>query len=374
MVSQPATPAPDRPNVYGLDLAQLADLVARYEVPKFHARQIYRWLYVKREFSANAWTDLPRSLRERLAAEIDVDPGRITARVEAADGTVKYGTTCRGDVGIESVYMVQDERVTLCLSSQAGCALGCEFCLTARMGLARHLTPGEILGQVALIQRDQKLDEVSFNLVYMGMGEPLHNYESVAASIRLLTDPLGFGISRRRITVSTSGLAPEIERLAREPVRPCLAVSLNATTDSLRSRLMPINRKYPIERLLQACRTFAQASRERFTLEYVLLRDVNDSEQDVERLTRIVRRVPAKLNLIPFNAVPGRLPFSSPSRERVLRFRQRLLDQRVPVSIRWSRGADARAACGQLATEPAGLEASRTSTHESPNGLIGPNG
>jgi len=359
MVLQQAPRTTDKSNIYGFDLGQLTELVASYEVPGFHAAQIFGWMYGKRELSVAGWTDLPGGLRERLAADVSVDPGRIVSRVEAADGTLKYRTGLAGGVGVESVYMTQNDRVTLCLSSQVGCALGCDFCLTARMGLVRHLTPGEIVGQVALIQRDRRLDEQSFNLVYMGMGEPLHNYDAVMASIRLLTAPRGFGISRRRITVSTSGLAPAIERLAREPVRPRLAVSLNATTDALRSQLMPINRKYPIERLIQACREFARASGERMTLEYVLLGGVNDSERDAARLTEIVRRLPAKLNLIPFNEVPGRLPFTTPARARVLQFRRRLLDQGVPVSIRWSRGADAQAACGQLAALPTSTKTPR---------------
>jgi 23S rRNA (adenine2503-C2)-methyltransferase len=219
------------------------------------------------------------------------------------------------------------------------------------MGFVRHLGAGEIAGQVARIREDRGL-AAPFNVVFMGMGEPLHNYDGVMAAFRLLVDPDGFALSRRRITLSTSGLAPAIERLAAEPARPRLAVSLNATTDAVRDRIMPVNRKYPIARLLEACRRFASATGEKFTFEYVLLAGVNDTDADVTRLRTLLRSAPAKLNLIPFNAVPGWLPYVSPPKERIVAIRDRLLSWGLPVSIRWSRGAEARAACGQLALLP----------------------
>jgi len=278
-----------------------------------------------------------------------VDVPTIAARVTADDGTVKYGLTLPGGGTVETVFMVQRDRVTICASSQVGCALMCGFCLTARMGLIRHLTAGEIVGQIARIQEDQDLRDRPFNIVFMGMGEPLHNYDGVIAAVRLLVDRAGFALAKRRITISTSGLAPEIERLAEEPVRPRLAVSLNATTDAVRDQIMPVNRKYPLARLLSACRRFARTTGEKFTFEYVLLAGVNDTDADVVRLARLLRANPAKLNLIPFNEVPGWLPFRAPGRERVVAIRDRLLALGLPVSIRYSRGATARAACGQLA-------------------------
>src|SRR6185503_5834915 len=249
----------------GLDREGLVAALSPYGARPFHARQVYRWLYARRAYAPAGWTDLPRSVREAVGQETQVDPGRIVRRTEARDGTVKVLIALADGHAVEAVSMVQRGRVTFCLSSQVGCALACDFCLTGRMGLTRHLTPGEIAGQVALLQDDRPLDDPHFNIVFMGMGEPLHNYEGVLGAFRLLTDPEGFALSRRRITISTSGLAPEIERLAEEPARPRLAVSLNATTDSLRTRLMPINRRYPIERLLSACRRFVDASGERFT-------------------------------------------------------------------------------------------------------------
>jgi 23S rRNA (adenine2503-C2)-methyltransferase len=341
-----------RPNLYGRSRDQLALLLISFGVPAYHGDQIARWLYARRQFDPALWTDLPKPLRERLRRETRVAAPRAVSRVTAADGTVKYGVALPAGGAVESVFMVQRDRVTMCVSSQVGCALDCDFCLTGKMGFVRHLSPGEIVGQVAMIQEDRALSEAPFNVVFMGMGEPLHNYEGVVAAFRILTDPAGFGLSRRRITLSTSGLAPAIERLAREPAPPRLAVSLNATTDDVRDRIMPINRKYPIARLLEACRRYASATGERITLEYVLLEGVNDSDADVSRLKAILRRHSAKLNLIPFNAVPGWLDYRPPPRARIVAVRDRLLAEGLPVSIRWSRGADARAACGQLALLP----------------------
>jgi 23S rRNA (adenine2503-C2)-methyltransferase len=322
---------------------------------RFHGDQVFRWLYARRRFDPAAYTDLPKALRAKLPECARVDLPTIASRVQAADGTVKYGVSLPGGGTVETVFMLHRERVTLCVSSQVGCALNCDFCLTARMGLVRHLTAGEIVGQVALVQEAQALGDRPFNIVFMGMGEPLHNYDGVLEAVRLLFDPFGFALAKRRITVSTSGLAPEIERLAAEPVRPRLAVSLNATNDAVRDKLMPVNRRYPIARLLSACRRFAEATGEQVTFEYVLLAGVNDSDADVFQLAKLLRANPAKLNLIPFNAVPGWLPYQSPDRSRIVAIRDRLLSAGLPVSIRWSRGAEARAACGQLAVldEPA---------------------
>jgi 23S rRNA (adenine2503-C2)-methyltransferase len=350
-----ADPEDARPNLYGLDRERLAAFLSPYAVPGFHAGQLFRWLYARRRYSAADWTDLPRGLRDRIAADARVDPGRIVSRTEASDGTVKYRVRVGSD-DVECVHMRQSGRTTLCVSSQVGCALACDFCLTGRMGLVRHLSPGEIVGQVARMQDDAALDAEPFNVVFMGMGEPLHNYDGTLAAIRLLADPEGFGLSRRRITVSTSGLVPAIARLATEPVRPRLAVSLNATTDGVRGRLMPINRRHDLASLVEACAAYRRATGEDLTFEYVLLAGVNDSDADVDRLARLARRAAAKLNLIPFNAVPGRLPYRAPRRERVAAVRDRLLERGVRVSIRWSRGADARAACGQLAIDSRGAD------------------
>lgn len=346
-----------RPNLFGFDRSELVAALDGYDAPAFHAKQIYRWLYARRSFSPSSWTDLSQDLRSRLGHDLRIDPGRVTDRVEARDGTVKYRIDLAAGGVVESVYMEQSDRITLCISSQVGCALDCAFCLTGKMGFGRHLDPGEIAGQVALVQDDKRLDERRFNIVFMGMGEPLHNYDGVLAAFRLLTDSDGFGLSRRRITISTSGLVPAIERLAAEPLRPLLAVSLNASTDAVRDEIMPINRKYPIRKLVDACAAYASSTGDAFTFEYVLLRGVNDSEDDMRRLAALVHGLPAKLNLIPFNPVPGWLDYQPPPRKQILRLRDDLLSRGLRASIRWSRGADARAACGQLALLPEGKDA-----------------
>jgi 23S rRNA (adenine2503-C2)-methyltransferase len=349
MTRAASPPVDPRPNLYGMSREELATLLEAEGGPRYHGDQVFRWLYARRRFDPELFTDLPKPLRMKLAQSARVDVPKITARVTADDGTVKYGLALPGGGTVETVFMTHRDRITLCASSQVGCALMCGFCLTARMGLIRHLTAGEIVGQIARIQEDQGLRDRPFNIVFMGMGEPLHNYDGVLAAVRLLVDPAGFALAKRRITISTSGLAPAIERLASEPIRPRLAVSLNATTDELRDRIMPVNRKYPIARLLAACRRFAKATGERFTFEYVLLAGVNDTDADVLRLAKLLRANPAKLNLIPFNEVPGWLPYRAPARERVVAIRDQLLAMGLPVSIRYSRGATARAACGQLA-------------------------
>ena len=338
-----------RPNLYGMSRAELASFLESMGGKRFHGDQVFRWLYARRNFDPATFTDLPKAMRARLLHEARVTPPTIASQVTAGDGTVKYKISVAGGGSVEAVYMLQRERVTLCVSSQVGCALMCGFCLTARMGLVRHLSAGEIVGQVALIQQAQDLGDRPFNVVFMGMGEPLHNYDGVVAALGLLVDPAGFGLAKRRITVSTSGIAPAIERLASEPVRPRLAISLNATTDAVRDTIMPVNRKYPLARLLAACRHFARVTGEKFTFEYVLLEGVNDSDGDVVRLAKLLRANPAKLNLIPFNEVPEWLPYKSPDRTKIVAIRDRLLAMGLPVSIRWSRGAEARAACGQLA-------------------------
>lgn len=352
MASSPAYPEAGPTELYGLDRDALAAVVERFGAPAFHAEQIYRWLYSRHVHDPDGWTDLPKTLRARLREQTRVGPGRLAERHVAGDGTIKFRVELAGGDAVETVYMVQADRVTLCVSSQVGCALACDFCLTGRMGLVRHLTAGEIVGQIARVCEDRGLFDRPFTIVFMGMGEPLHNFDAVAGAVRILTDENGFALGRRRITVSTSGLVPAIERLAREPVRPRLAVSLNATTNAVRDRIMPINRKYPIEQLVQAGRRYAETTGEPFTFEYVLLEGVNTSEDDVTRLAGLARQAGSKINLIPFNPVPGWLSYRPPSESRVLEIRDRLLAEHVRASVRWSRGADARAACGQLALLP----------------------
>jgi 23S rRNA (adenine2503-C2)-methyltransferase len=338
-------------NIYGLDRAALAEKLELFDARPFHSKQLYRWLYLRGEWNPQDWTDFPKELRETFGDYYRIDPGHLSDQTGASDDTIKYRVELAGGGVVEAVYMRQSERVTMCISSQVGCALDCDFCLTGKMGFTRHLSAGEIVGQVALIKKDRELDE-SFNIVFMGMGEPLHNYDGVMSAIKILCDSDGFAMSRKRITVSTSGLAPAIERLAEEEVRPRLAVSLNATTDEVRRRIMPITKKYPIQRLLDACQTFRERTGEEFTLESVLLAGINDTDADVRRLISFGRRLHAKINLIPFNPVPGWLNYQPPAKYRIEAIHDQILQAGGRVYVRWSRGKEARAACGQLALLP----------------------
>jgi 23S rRNA (adenine2503-C2)-methyltransferase len=337
------------PNLYGMERGELEAFLEPFGAARYNAGQVYRWLYSRGVLDPSGWTDLSLSMRERISGACCVDPGRIASSDGDSDGTVKYRIELCDGKAVEAVFMEQDGRLTLCISSQVGCALGCDFCLTGTMGLQRNLSAGEIVGQVLRIRETDPGAAEPFNIVFMGMGEPLHNFKAVTAALRILADPRGFGISRKRITLSTAGLAPAIEKLAAEPVRPRLAISLNAVDDELRSRLMPINRRYPLETLLRACRAYAEATGDRITFEYVLLKGVNDRDRDISGLVGLLRRHRAKLNLIAFNPVPGLLRYDRPSRERIERVRDRLLEAGAAVSIRRSRGRNVRAACGQLA-------------------------
>ncbi len=356
MEKTPDDRAQRRP-ILGLDHDALGDLIAGIGERPFRARQIYGWIYARRARGFEAMTDLPEALRRRLAASWHLGRPEIARVQDASDGTRKYLLALDRGGAVESVFMPEARRITLCISSQIGCALDCRFCFTARMGLARHLDAGEIVSQVMLLSEDNRdrMADRPMNIVMMGMGEALHNYDASLRAVRLLADPEGLGVPRRRIILSTAGLAPAIRRLAAEPVRPRLAVSLNATTDETRSRLMPINRRHPLADLLDACAAFPLAPRERITFEYVLLEGINDAAEDPARLASLVRRhrLRAKVNLIPYNG--GESPdFREPATDVVRRFRDALIALGVPASVRRNRGRDIQAACGQLLLAPTG--------------------
>jgi 23S rRNA (adenine2503-C2)-methyltransferase len=320
--------------------------------PPYRAGQILRGIFRagRRDFAS--MTDLPRGLRERLAARFPFrlpEPRGVRA---SDDGSRKYLLGLADGRQVESVHLADGERTTFCVSAQVGCAFGCDFCLTARMGLVRNLTPGEIVGQVLRLADAGGLRREGFNVVFMGMGEPLHNLEAVAAALELLMAAGAMGLSYRRITLSTVGIPDGIRRLAKLPHRPRLAVSLNAARDPLRSRMMPVNRAHPIADLMEAVREYPVRRGERITFEYVLMAGENDAPRDADELAALVRRLPAKVNLIPFNEDPA-LPYRRPETPVIEAFRDRLLGRGVPASIRWSRGTDIRAACGQLLVEAA---------------------
>src|SRR5204863_743663 len=261
-------------------------------------------------------TDLPRELRASLAAELTLTTPALTHRDVSADGTQKFLLRLADGATIESVFIPDTPAMTFCISTQARCAMACAFCLTGRMGLVRNLTAGEIVGQVRVLADALQMREASFNIVLMGMGEPLHNYGATMKALRILADEYGFNLSPRRITLSTVGLLPALEKLAHEPIMPNLAISLHAPTDGQRGELVPLNRKYGVADIIEACRRFPLAKRSRITFEYVLLAGVNDSPDDALKLARLLSGVKSKVNLIPLNAAPG-IPFERPSDEAI---------------------------------------------------------
>ena len=336
----------------GSELPQIEQLVAALGGKPLHARQIYQWIYARRARSFAQMTDLPAALRARLEQACSLGRPRIQRVAAARDGTRKYLLEPARGGQVEAVFIPEPRRITFCLSPQIGCALDCRFCHTALLGLTRHLGAGEIVGQALALLEDNeaRIGALPVNIVMMGMGEALHNYDETVAAIRILADPRGVGIPIRRITLSTAGLAPAIRRLAAEPVRPRLAVSLNATTDEVRTAIMPINKRHPIAELMEACAAWTLAPRERITFEYVLLAGVNDTVRDARRLASLIHKhhLRAKVNLIPFNAGSG-LPFKEPARAVITAFQKDLLAHGVAVSVRANRGRDIAASCGQLA-------------------------
>lgn len=349
----PENAKPARQNLFGLDREELEHLAVDSGEPRYRGRQIFSAIYGKREQELARVTELSRSLRASLSSRFHIGYPEIREKFLSRDGSVRYLLAFSDGESVESVFMPEERRTTLCISSQAGCAVDCRFCFTALMGLRRNLTAGEILGQVYSMLEDRRLGKgVRLNVVFMGMGEPLLNYAAVMKAARIIADPDGFAIPPRRITVSTSGIVPRIRDFGREPVRPKLAISLNASTDEQREALMPLNRKYPLAELLSACREFPLRPRERLTFEYVLLKDVNDSEADAGRVAALLRGLRAKVNLIPYNSGAALL-YHTPALDRVLAFQEVLIARRVPAFIRISRGQDVRAACGQLRVESA---------------------
>jgi len=341
---------PSRPDLAGLEPAELEDALVALGSERFHARQVFGWIHRRGVIDPEQMTDLPRELRARLAEAFTVSAPRVAGDETSEDGTRKLVLELADAKRIEAVYIPDTPAQTFCISTQVGCAMGCGFCLTGKMGLARNLTAGEICAQVRVLAAATGLLGGTFNLVFMGMGEPLHNYDETMRAFRILTDPQGLALPPRRITLSTVGIVPAIERLAGEPRIPNLAVSLHAPTDELRTKLVPPNRKYPIADVLAACRRFPLKKRGRITFEYVLLAGVNDAPADARRLATLLKGMQAKVNLIPLNPAPG-IPYERPSDEAVDRFAKTLAERHVTVSVRKSRGRDIRAACGQLIVE-----------------------
>jgi 23S rRNA (adenine2503-C2)-methyltransferase len=331
----------------GMELNEIRDALGPGH-PQFRAQQIYTALYRTRVADLAEVSTLPAALRQELAGPQWVGLPEIARRYESVDGTRRYLLRLEDNRTVEAVLMPEGDRDTICISSQVGCPVDCKFCMTALMGLERNLTAGEIVGQVLLIARDNALlgDRTRLNIVMMGQGEPLLNLANVVKSTRLLTDREGVGIPPRRITVSTAGIIPKIEELGREPVRPRLSISLNASTEEMRRELMPITRKYHLQDLLAACKAYPLRPWEKLTFEYVLLKGVNDTDADARRVVKLLANLNAKVNLIALNPGPG-IPFETPDPERVASF-QAIVRRGMRCFVRKPRGLDIYAACGQL--------------------------
>lgn len=334
-------------NLFGLDRDALRALFAGLGEPAYRAQQVYSWLYEKRADSLSRMTDLPRGLRERLGSAHEVRWPQVMERAVSRDGTVKYLFRLDDGATIESVFIPEEARRTICISTQAGCPLKCAFCLTGIGGYKRNLKPWEILGQVAHVIRDAPEADLGWNVVIMGMGEPLLNYEATVASLRILMDREAFAISPRKLTLSTVGILPALEKLMLEPVRPNLAISLHASNKALRRELMPIEDKYGIEDVIEAAQRYPIPSGGVVTYEYVVLGGVNDSPANARELVRLLRGSRSKVNLIPLNAAPE-IPFAPPTAQAVEEFCRILSAGDVMVSVRRPRGQDILAACGQL--------------------------
>ena len=341
-----ATAAPVR-SLIGLESAEIAELLGPAH-PAYRSRQIYRALYRERVPALDRITALPTELRRELAGRIELGLPVVNEHFTSTDGTRRYLLGLSDGRVVEAVYMPDEGRDTLCISSQVGCPVDCKFCLTALMGLERNLTAAEIVGQVLLLAGLHNLDPVTrqMNIVMMGQGEPLLNLPNVLKATRILADPEGVGLFERRLTVSTAGIIPKMAELGAAPVRPKLAISLNASTEEQRRELMPITRKYHLRDLIDACRAYPLRNWEHLTFEYVLLKGVNDTDADARRVVSLLGGLRCKVNLIAFNQGPG-IPFETPTAERVESFR--LIVGRVfPCFVRKPRGRDIYAACGQL--------------------------
>ena len=357
----------------GKSREELRDYCVGLGEPAFRGDQIYHALYAERKLDLAQITNLPKSLRERLAKEARVTLPEVKQRFASSDASIRYlfGLPTNEEkllrpASVEAVFMPSEGRQTICISTQAGCAVDCHFCLTAQLGLIRNLTAGEILAQVLLpLEEARRSPETQLapqtNIVLMGQGEPLLNFDAVMSALHIILDAEGLGISPKHVTLSTSGIVPGIEKLAQEPVRPKLAISLNASNDEQRNTIMPINQKYPLSALITACKEYPLRPWEHLTFEYVMLGGLNDATEDARRVVRLLAPLKSvKVNLIPWN--PGELPYRESSPERIEEFRRILVDRGVPAFVRYSRGRDVMAACGQLALlqiDTSGISASR---------------
>jgi 23S rRNA (adenine2503-C2)-methyltransferase len=340
------TPCPAKSNLRDLDPAELETFLAPLGKETYRARQIMKWLYQQGTESFEEMTNLSKDFRAGLIRIARIGQPEIVTIQTSADGTKKVLLRLEDGLFIESVLIPGKSHWTICVSTQAGCRMGCAFCLTGKQGFKRNLLPSEITGQITRLQFGTSEGENIKNIVMMGMGEPLANYENTLKAIRIITSDFGLGFSNRKVTVSTCGLAPMIEQMGKD-ICVNLAISLNAPDNERRSQLMPVNKKYPLETLLKACQNYPMPGRRRLTFEYILMAGVNDAPEDAQKLARLLRGIRCKLNLIAFNEFPGSA-FRTPAAETISAFQQILMDHNYTAVLRASKGSDILAACGQL--------------------------
>lgn len=345
----------------GLELKELEDFIQSLGHKKFHARQLYHWIWKRGVTDFREMSNLSLELRNALEERATISVPEVIKHDVSSDGTQKFVLKLSDGRLIESVFIPDTPKQTFCVSTQVGCAMGCAFCLTGKMGLIRHLSAAEISAQVRLLATRLDLLDKSFNIVLMGMGEPLQNYDNTMKALRMLNEKEGLDMHPKRVTLSTVGLVPAMDRLAQEELMPNLAVSLHAATEDTRRAIVPTTRKYSLHDIIEACKRFPLSKRRRIMFEYVMLAGVNDSDDDARKLVKVLSGVKAKVNLLPLNAAAG-IPFERPSDERVNAFAKILADRGLMVSVRKSRGRDIRAACGQLIVEGQGAKKSAAQT------------
>lgn len=336
----------EKPDLKNLSLEELEIQLSRFGLKPYRAKQIYQWLFLRQAESISCMTDISKDIRKKLDENSRIGHLCLKKVDQSKDGSRKFLFETEDAKGIESVLIPEKNHFTLCISTQIGCPMKCRFCYTGKSGLFRNLTPSEILNQVGTIIKHQNFKDRLPNIVFMGMGEPLSNYQNTVKSIHTLLSPWGFNFSHRKITVSTAGLIPQINRLALDlPVN--LAISLNAPNNRIRNQLMPVNKKYPVEALILAAKNYPISKRKRITFEYILIKDINDSVENAAELADKLKGFPCKINLIPFNEHPA-ISYRQPDEERIRKFRAVLLKNKFTAPVRRSKGSDIAAACGQL--------------------------
>ena len=338
-------------NLIGYSYSRLQDFLLEHGIKPYRAHQIFIWIYHYKLYDFDSMSNLSKKLRALLKEHFYISLPRIHSKTNSQDGSIKYLFELKDGMTIESVWMPSDQRKTLCVSSQVGCRLACAFCMTGTMGLKRNLSSDEIIGQYLAVNENLSDKNQVTNIVFMGMGEPLDNYDATIAAIRLMVMPEALRLSSRKITLSTAGQVDLITKFKNEDLHVNLAISLNATENKTREEIMPINKKYPIEELINCLREYPLKPSRRFTFEYVMLNGINDRDEDAKRLSKLLHGIPCKVNLILFNKFsPSK--FNPPSKERARAFQQYLLSKNHTVFIRQNRATDILGACGQLAAEP----------------------